>query len=111
MSVCDVDEVNIYDGRTATITVSEAVVLKGWRCPRTKLWSIKLRDQVTDLKVETLLLNGTTGHESINSLYTVPTSTSVLDHIERSNTNHTTGKQSTMCTISQARRVRYDTSM
>ena len=37
VSVCDGDEVNIYDGWTATITVSEDAVLKGWRCPCTKL--------------------------------------------------------------------------
>ena len=29
VSVCDGDEVNIYDGGTATITVSEYAVLKG----------------------------------------------------------------------------------
>ena len=32
VSVCHGDEVNIYDGQTATITVSEDAVLKGWRC-------------------------------------------------------------------------------
>ena len=29
VSVCDGDEVNIYDGQTATITVSEDAVLEG----------------------------------------------------------------------------------
>ena len=37
VSVCNGDQVKIYDERTATITVSEAEVLKGWRCPCTKL--------------------------------------------------------------------------
>ena len=31
MSICDGDEVKIYYGLTATITVSEYAVLKGWR--------------------------------------------------------------------------------
>ena len=42
VSVCDGYEVNIYDDRTATITVSDNAVLKGWQCPRTKLWRIPL---------------------------------------------------------------------
>ena len=29
VSICNGDKVNIYDGRTATITVSEDVILKG----------------------------------------------------------------------------------
>ena len=91
VSVCDGYKFNIYNGRTATITVSEDAVLKGRRCPRTKLWRIPLRDQVMDLKMYTILLNGPTGREQLNSLYTVPTSSSVLDHIECFNTNHAPG--------------------
>ena len=102
VSVCNGSEVNIYDGHTATITVSDAVVMKGWRCLRTKLWRIPLISQVTDLNKHTILLNGPTGRESINYLYTVPTSAEVLDHIERFNTNHATGKKkSKTCTSSQ----------
>lgn len=37
VSICDDKEVNIYDGRTAKIVVSEEAVLKGWRCPYTNL--------------------------------------------------------------------------
>ena len=88
VSVCDGDKVNIYYGRTATITVSDATVLKELRVPHTKLWRITLRSQVTDLNMHALILNGPTGRESINYLYTVPTSASVLDHIESFNTNH-----------------------
>ena len=92
VSVCDGYEVNIYDGRTATITVSEDAVLKGWWCPHTKLWRIPLPAQVTDLNMHTLLLNGPTGHEYLNSLYTVPTTTSVLDHIKAFNSNQAAGE-------------------
>ena len=38
VSVCDGEEVNIYDGYTAKITVSEKAVLIGWRGPQTRLW-------------------------------------------------------------------------
>ena len=37
VSICDGNEVNIFDGRAAKITGSEAAVLKGWRCRQTKL--------------------------------------------------------------------------
>ena len=60
VSVCNGDEVKIYYGQTATIIVSEDVVLKGWWCTRTKLWRIPLQEQVTDLNIHTLLLNGPT---------------------------------------------------
>ena len=42
VSVCDGDEVENYDGRTATITMPEEVVLKGWSCLHTKAWQIPL---------------------------------------------------------------------
>ena len=78
VSVCDGYEVNIYNGCTVTITVSEDAVLKGWRCPRTKLWRIPFQAHVTDLIMHTLLLNGPTGREYLNSLYLVHTTSSVL---------------------------------
>ena len=84
MSVCDGEKVNIYDGRTAIITVSEAVVLKGWRCPCTKLLRIPSRAKAKDLDMLTLVFNVPMGRESINSLYTVLTSAAVLDNIESS---------------------------
>ena len=94
VSVCDEEKVNIYDGRTVTITVSEDAVLKGWWCPRTKLWRISLKAQVTDISMHTLLHNGPTRRESIHLLYNVTTSASVLNHIERLNTDYDSGEKS-----------------
>ena len=74
VSICDGDEVKIYDGRTAKIIVSEDTVLKGWRFPHTKLWRIPLRFKAMELHMHTNLLNGPKGSASLNSLYTVPTS-------------------------------------
>ena len=87
ISVCDGDEVNIYDGRTAKIVVSEAAVLKGWFCPRQRLWRIPLQQHVTNLNTQTLLLDGPTGTESLNSLYAVPSSPTLRHHIETLSTN------------------------
>ena len=80
--MCDGEEFNIYDGHTAKITVSEKAVHTRWQCPHTSLWSIPLQSQVTNLNLHTLLLNGTTGQESLNYLYNVPSSAVVLEHIE-----------------------------
>ena len=82
ISICDGEEVNIYDGRTARIEVSEAAVLRGWRCPRSKLWRVPLQAKVTNLNAHTLLLDGPNGTESLNSLYSLPSSTTMLNHIE-----------------------------
>ena len=46
VSICDNEEVNIYDGRTFKIIVSEEAVLKGSRCPRTRMWRIPLQHTV-----------------------------------------------------------------
>ena len=66
VSVCDGDEVNIYDGHSGIISVSEESVLKGWWFSHTKLWRIHFRSQVTDLNMNTLYLNDTTVQESTN---------------------------------------------
>ena len=92
VSLYDGDRVNIYNGWTATITVSEDAVLKGWWCPCTKLWRITLQSQVTDLNMHTLLLNDPMGHKSSKPLYTVPTNASVNAHIEALNSNQAAGE-------------------
>ena len=57
--------------KKANMTVSEKAVLKGWRCPTTKLWRIPLQDSVSNANTDTLLLNGPTGNEPLNALYSV----------------------------------------
>ena len=49
------------------------------------MWRIPLQAQVTDLDLHTLILNDPTGYESFYSLYTVPISAAVLEHIEMFN--------------------------
>ena len=60
----------------------KSLVLKGWRCPHQNLWRVPLQSNVTNLNLHTLIFDGPTGTESLNSLYTVPSSAAVLVHIE-----------------------------
>ena len=68
ISICNDKEVNIYDGHTACILVSERAVLKGWKFPCTKFLRMPLQPCVTKLNTHTLLLNGPTGTDSLYSL-------------------------------------------
>ena len=63
ISIYDGDEVNIYDGRTTRIKVSEKSVLKGWRFPSTKLWKISLRDKLTYINKDTVVLTSKEGQQ------------------------------------------------
>ena len=83
ISIYDENEVNIYDLHTTKIVVSEAAVLKRWRCPIAKLWRISLRANIRDLnlKQDTLVLDTPNDQESLNSLYTVHISKEVCNHI------------------------------
>ena len=82
ISICNDKEVNIYDGCTSRIIVSEAEVLKGWKCPRTKIWHVPLQPCVTNLNTHTILLDGPTKTESLSSIYSVPLTTKMLSHLE-----------------------------
>ena len=90
ISICDSKEVNIYDGHTSRILVSERAVFIVWKCPRTKPWHVLLQPCVTNLNTHTLLLNGPTGNDFLNSLYSVPLTPKmcscleVFDHIRPS---------------------------
>ena len=81
MSIYDNTEVNIYDGRTVKITVSEEAVLKGWRCPRTRMWRIPLNHKVRNEQTDTLILNSPSGLESLNSMYSLPSNDAITTHV------------------------------
>ena len=82
ISVCDDDEVNLYDSRTSRIAVSGESVIKSWFCTHTKMWRIPLQAKVTELKRHTLVLDGLNRTESLNPLYEVPSCARMLKHIE-----------------------------
>ncbi len=80
--IYDAEEVNFYGARTTKIVVSEAVILKGWRCPCAKLWRVLITEVLTNKNTDTLLLDHPHGHDSINAMYQVKTTTVMHDHIQ-----------------------------
>ncbi len=46
MAIYDDKEVNFYNSTTTKITVLAGAILKGWQCPRVKLWRVPLGDNV-----------------------------------------------------------------
>ena len=79
-AVYDKDEVNFYPADKIHIT--EESVLRGYRCPRTKLWRIPLMDTVTNDNMDTILLDSPCGTKSKNTTYVIPTTAKVTDHIK-----------------------------
>ena len=65
--ICDNKEVNIYDGQKSKIVVSEEAVLKEWFFPKSRMWLIPLQPHIIYKNTDTLLLNGPTGTESLNT--------------------------------------------
>ena len=62
--------------------MSEEAVLKGWFLPKARMWRIPLQPHISKKNTDTLLLNGPTGIESINTMYTVPNSARILQHMQ-----------------------------
>ena len=67
------NKLNIYDGKKEKIIIAEEAVLKGYRCPREKLWRIPLIEDVQNENTDTIILNSKDGRQSFNTLYQVPT--------------------------------------
>ena len=79
--VYDNKEVNYYEKATTKIIVSEEAVLRGWRCPRDKLWRVPLTPDVRNQKTDTIVLDHPLGHASLNSMYEVTNTTNTRQHI------------------------------
>jgi hypothetical protein len=87
-AIYDENEVNFYDSKTTNITVSAEAVLKGWRCPRMKLWRVPLVPIVTNLNTDTLILDHPSGQNSLNTMYTIE-----MNQISREHVAHQMGKK------------------
>jgi hypothetical protein len=81
MAIYDDKEVNFYNTATTKITVSADAVLKGWQCPRAKLWRVPLADTVCNENTDTLLLDHPHKHDCLNLLYKVESTTTTQEHI------------------------------
>ena len=61
------DEVNFYDRNTVKIKVSEDAVLRGYKCPRTKLWRVPLMPNIINETNDTLILDRPTDMTALNT--------------------------------------------
>ncbi len=55
VTILDKNGLNVYDGTTARIVISEKAVLKGYRI-KDGLWCIPLKEKVQNKTMDTLLL-------------------------------------------------------
>ena len=62
--------------------MSEKSVLKGWFCPKARMWRILLHPHISNNNTDTLVLNGPTGTEFLNTTYTVPKSARILQNMQ-----------------------------
>jgi hypothetical protein len=77
----DDKEVNFYDTTTTKIMVSADTILKGWRCPRAKLWHVPFVDNIHNVNMDTLLLDHPHKHDCLNLHYKVESTTTTWEHI------------------------------
>ncbi len=62
-AIYDDKEVNFYNTATTKITVLADAILKGWQCPRAKLWHVSLLENVRNENTDTLLLDHPHEHD------------------------------------------------
>ena len=55
IAIFDKDEVNIFNANNTEVTVTRAAILRGWQCPKTKLWRIPLVKHITNANTGTIL--------------------------------------------------------
>ena len=87
VTICDNQEVNIYEGRITKIIVSEKAVQKRWFFPKARMWRIPLQPHMSNNNTDTLLLNVPTGTESFKTTYTVPKSARIIQHMQTNRNN------------------------
>jgi hypothetical protein len=90
ITVFDKDEVKIFDAELANFKITGTAVLKGWRCPTTKLWRVPLQNDWNNLNTQTTLLSEQATQiiekkkellgpsEFVNSVYELPNTEQVV---------------------------------
>ena len=53
------DEVKVFDAEISKLHITGEAVMKGWRCPKTKLWRVPLKEQWQNVNTDTALLSKT----------------------------------------------------
>jgi hypothetical protein len=78
------DEVKVFDAEVSKLHITGEAVMKGWRCPKTKLWRVPLKEQWQNVNTDMALLsktvtniimekrNGSNDDEFINHVYELP---------------------------------------
>jgi hypothetical protein len=79
--VYDDKEVNYYKKATTKIILLEDAVLRGWQCPRNKLWHVPFIPDVWNLNIDSILLDHPLGHSSLHTMYEVANTTLTCQHI------------------------------
>ena len=80
--VYDKHEVNYYETASTKVHASEAAVLRGWRCPRDKLWRVPLVPTIGNINTDTILLDAPTGYASLNAIHEVANTVVTRQHID-----------------------------
>jgi hypothetical protein len=78
------EEVLVFDAETAKVNIEGKAVMRGWRCPQTRLWRVPIRQKWSNLNTDTLLLsaeatdiimnkrNNAKPTDFVNSVYELP---------------------------------------
>jgi hypothetical protein len=80
-AIYDKDNINFYNARTTKITALADAVLKGLQCSCMNLWCIPLVPFITNLNMDTLILDHPSGKDSLNSMYTIKTNQLARKHV------------------------------
>lgn len=78
------DEVKVFDAETTKLNIDGHIIMKGWRCPETKLWRVPLTEEMNNLNTDTAILSNEATDiilrkrenmdttEFVNSVYELP---------------------------------------
>ena len=82
VSVLTPEEVLIFDDLgDLQLTISQAAILKGWRCKTTGLWRVPLTPVPLDEKEDTIVLNRPNPTHAINSAYELPSTEQLIRYL------------------------------
>ena len=81
-AVYDNEEVNFYEKEH--VKIEAKVVLRGYRCPKSRLWRVPLTEIIVNENTDTILLDSPCGHKSTNTLYPIASSHEICEHIRAS---------------------------